>query len=73
MPLSVLIELRVADVTGFVEVSINNLHQLAILMPGSVVSYEVHRIDERPSDFAVIDDIDLVDLLSRIATEIAAG
>lgn len=41
---------------GFAEIHCNSLHQLAILMPGQVISYEVEGIANDPLNPTVVDD-----------------
>lgn len=73
MTMTCLVELRLADASGFAEVGVNDLHQLAELMPGPILSYEVHFVSERLSNPAVIADTELFDQLSGILKDIAAS
>ena len=54
---------------GFGEVKANSLHQLALIMPAAVVSYEVRHIDEE-SGYATVDDSELFDLLAGLLKDI---
>lgn len=56
--------------SGYAEIETNNLHQLALLMPASVISYDVQLITEQPIPRTVID-AELFCELCRIASAIA--
>lgn len=70
MPLNCLICMSTADGIGFAEVRVNSLHQLATLMPGNVVAYEV-RQQINSTAGARVDDAELYDVLNGAVSEIA--
>ncbi len=57
------------DGTGFAEVQVNSVHQLAMVMPGAVISYEVQNQGESTSGANVEDD-ELFDLLMGAVQDI---
>lgn len=50
------------------EIHVNSLHQLAVLMPASVISYEVYDNGECPR--AAVSDGELYDLLVGVVRDI---
>ncbi len=70
MTLNCLISLLTPQGVGFTEVRVNSLHQLAILMPGSVLTYEICQQAQTTSG-ARVDDAELFNLLTWAVSEIA--
>ena len=56
MSLRCLLELTTSDGTCYAMVCVHTLHQLAVLMPAPVVSYELQIIEELPCSGPVDDD-----------------
>lgn len=56
-----LVTFTIAAGEGVAEVHVNSLHQLAVMMPASVISYAV--LDHGDSARGMIDDAQLYDLL----------
>ena len=69
MALNCLICMSTPNGTGYTEVRINSLHQLAMLMPGHVVTYEVCQQLVTNSG-ARVEDAELFDLLIWAVSEI---
>ena len=54
---------------GFAEVRVNSLHQLAVVMPAPVVSYEIRSQVECPGSAQVVD-AELFDVLVSVVQDI---
>ncbi len=70
MTLNCFISLLTPQGKGFTEVRVNSVHQLAVLMPGTVLAYEIHQQAQTTSG-ARVDDAELFNLLTRAVSEIA--
>lgn len=55
---------------GVAEINVNSLHQLAVLMPASVVSYEVQ--DNGDEARGPVSDVELYELLLDLVSDINA-
>lgn len=71
MTIQCLIHISTSSDRGYAEVVTNDLHQLAIAMPGSVITYEIQAIVELPGPRKIIDD-ELFAELSMIVAAIGA-
>ncbi len=69
MTIMCLLHIHTGTGDGFAEVTTNDLHQLAMLMPGSVIAYEIEKIDHASARSAV-DDSELFAELTAIAEDI---
>jgi hypothetical protein len=69
MALNCLVHLSISAGQGFAEVRVNSLHQLALIMPASVISYEVRRPAESVSS-AHVEDAELFEVLLGIVRDI---
>lgn len=56
---------------GFIEVQVNSLHQLAVLMPATVIAYEVEDNGECPRP--PIPDTEVFDTLVSVVEDIQAS
>lgn len=70
MCLRCLVELYTISGTGYAVVCVNSLHQLAVLMPASVVSYEVQEIEQVICPAYVID-AELYTELTKISSDVS--
>ena len=68
MTIKCLIAIDTPDGKGFAEVHANSLHQLAELMPGSVLRYEICHYEEAAQS-PVIQDSELFDLLAGVLAD----
>lgn len=73
MAICCLISLTTTAGTGYVEVCINSLHQLALIMPAPVISYEVQRQVDQTIHSQNILDNELYDLLIGLLDDIEKG
>lgn len=69
MTLNCLICLSTPDGRGFAEVRVNSLHQLAVVMPAPVISYEVRSQVVSTSGARVLD-AELFDILEGAVRDI---
>ena len=69
MTLNCIVCMSTPEGCGFAEVRVNSLHQLAVVMPAPVVSYEVRSQVECPSGAQVVD-AELFDLLIGVVHDI---
>lgn len=63
-----LLSLSTSTGHGVAEIHVNSLHQLAVLMPASVVCYEVYDNGECPR--GLVSDAELYDLLVGVIRDI---
>ena len=69
MTLICLVSLSTPDGCGFAEVRVNSLHQLAVVMPAPVVSYEI-RYQVNCGCGTQVLDVELFDLLMGVVKDI---
>jgi len=68
MTLNCLVKLTTHIGQAMAEVRINSLHQLAVVMPASVVSYEVQNNGE--CNYEPVNDAELFDLLNGVISDV---